>query len=390
MGESPITDISEALATKGKVITCRAAVAWSPGTPLTIENVEVECPQKMEVRVKILYTSICHTDLTSWLGENEAQRAYPRIFGHEASGVVESVGEGVEDLKEGDHVIPVFNGECGSCAYCQSDKTNQCEKYRVNPMKSTMFGDGKTRISIKGQPVYHFLNTSTFVEYTVLDAGCLVKIDPSAALDKMSLLSCGVTTGVGAVWNDANVKEGETVAVFGLGAIGLAAIQGAKIRGASRIIGIDINQDKIDLGREMGMTDFVNPKELDKPVHEVINGMVKGGVDYSFECVGNLDVLRQAFLSTRDGWGVTVMIGIHTSPRFLPFHPMELFSGRKMVGSVFGGVKCKTHIPSIVKKCVNGTLKLDAFITHELPFDEINKAFKLLEEGKSLRCLLHF
>ncbi|KMZ74026.1 Alcohol dehydrogenase 2, putative, expressed [Zostera marina] len=346
--EFQIVNPSECLSTKltrGKIITCKAAVAWTPGTSLTIEDVEVECPQKMEIRVKILYTSICHTDLTSWLGENEAQQAYPRIFGHEASGVIESVGEGVEDLKEGDHVIPVFHGECGSCAYCQSDKTNQCEKYRVNPMKSTMFGDGKTRFSIKG---------------------------------------------VGAVWNDANVKEGETIAVFGLGAIGLAVIQGARIRHAARIIGIDINRDKIEIGREMGMTDFVNPKELDKPVHEVINGMVKGGVDYSFECVGNLDVLRQAFLSTRDGWGVTVMIGIHTSPRLLPFHPMELFNGRRIVGSVFGGIKCKTHIPSIVKKYIDGTLKLDAFITHELPFDEINQAFKLLEEGKSLRCLLHF
>ncbi|XP_073009445.1 alcohol dehydrogenase-like 4 isoform X2 [Typha latifolia] len=350
---------------QSKIITCKAAVVWAPGEPFILEDVEVEPPHKMEVRIKILFASICHTDLSAWKGENELQRAFPRILGHEAAGVVESVGEGVEDMKEGDHVVPIFNGECGDCAYCHSEKTNLCNKFRVNPFKSVMVGDGRTRFSVvdrrngERRPVYHFLNTSTFAEYTVVDFACVVKINPEAPLDKMCLLSCGISTGVGAAWNTANVTKGSSVAIFGLGAVGLAVAEGARLRGASQIIGVDINPDKFAKGREMGITDFVNPKECSKPANE--------------------------------GWGFTVVLGIHLSPRLLPLHPMELFDGRRIIGCVFGDFKGKSELPNIVDKCMKGeiNINLDGFITHELPFAEINRAFQLLEEGKSLRCLLH-
>ncbi|XP_071919743.1 alcohol dehydrogenase-like 4 isoform X2 [Coffea arabica] len=372
-------------------ITCKAAVVYGPGQPLVIQDVLVDPPKKMEVRIRILYTSICHTDLGAWLGTNEAQRAYPRILGHEASGVVESVGEGVTELKAGDHAVPIFNGECGSCDYCKSDKTNLCEKYRVNPLKSVMVNDGKCRFRSKegGKPIFHFLNTSTFSEYTVLDSACVVKIDPTAPLRQMALLSCCIATGVGAVCNTAKVQPGSTVAVFGLGAVGLAVVEGARSRGASKIIGVDVNPDKLTKGQTMGVTHFVNPKELEKPVHEVIREMTGGGVEYSFECAGNLDVVREAFLSTHDGWGLTVVLGVHATPAMLPLHPMELFDGRRIVGSVFGDFKGKSQLPRLAQDCMRGVARLDEFITHQLPFEKINEAFQLLVRGKSLRCLLH-
>ncbi|KAK9275097.1 hypothetical protein L1049_022356 [Liquidambar formosana] len=376
--------------TAGKVISCKAAVLRGPGQPLVMEEIQVDPPQKMEVRIKILYTSICHTDLSAWNGENEAQRAFPRILGHEAAGIVESVGEGVVDMRKGDHVVPIFNGECGHCAYCKSDKTNLCEKFRVNPFKSVMVNDGGTRFSTKdGEPIFHFLNCSTFSEYTVLDSACVVNIDPNAPLNKMSLLSCCVSSGLGAAWNIANVQAGSSVAIFGLGAVGLAAAEGARARGASKIIGVDINSEKFIKGRAVGITDFLNPKDLQNPVHEKIRELTGGGVDYSFECAGNADVLREAFLGTHDGWGLTVLLGIHPSPRMLPLHPMELFDGRKIVGTIFGDCKGKTQLPHFAKQCMRGVVNLDEFITHELPFEKINEAFQLLIDGKSLRCLLH-
>ncbi|RID45985.1 hypothetical protein BRARA_I02676 [Brassica rapa] len=383
--------------TQGKVITCRAAVAWGPKEPLVIQEICVDPPQEMEVRVKILYTSICHTDLGTWTGVNEAERAFPRILGHEAVGVVESVGEGVNDVKEGDYVIPTFNGECGECRVCKNEVSNLCERYKVDPMKRLMVSDGGTRFSTttnkdggssQSQRIYHFLNTSTFTEYTVLDSACVVKIDPNAPLKQMSLLSCGVSTGVGAAWNTAKVKEGTTTAVFGLGSVGLAVAEGARARGASRIIGVDANASKFEKGKLMGVTDFINPKDLTKPVHERIRELTRGGVDYSFECTGNVDVLREAFLSTHAGWGSTVLVGIYATPRTLPLHPMELFDGRKITGSVFGGFKPKSQLPSFAQQCMKGVVKLEPFITNELPFEKINDAFQLLRDGKSLRCLL--
>ncbi|VVB11858.1 unnamed protein product [Arabis nemorensis] len=383
--------------TQGKIITCKAAVAWGPKEPLVIQDICVDPPQKMEVRVKILYSSICHTDLGAWNGVNEAERAFPRILGHEAVGMVESVGEGVKDVKEGDYVIPIFNGECCECRVCKKEESNLCERYHVDPMKRVMVSDGGTRFSTtttkegglsKSQPIYHFLNTSTFTEYTVLDSACVVKIDPNAPLKHMSLLSCGVSTGVGAVWNIAKVKEGTTTAVFGLGSVGLAVAEGARARGASRIIGVDANPSKFETGKLMGVTDFINPKDLTKSTHKIIQDITRGGVDYSFECTGNVDVLREAFLSTHTGWGSTVLVGIYPTPRTLPLHPMEFFDGRTITGSVFGGFKPKSQLPNFVQQCMKGVVKLEPFITNELPFEKINDAFQLLRDGKSLRCLL--
>ncbi|KAK9072094.1 hypothetical protein SSX86_008526 [Deinandra increscens subsp. villosa] len=372
-------------------MTCEAAVAWGPGQPFSMEQIRVQPPQKLEVRIKILFTTICHTDLCAWEGQNESQRVYPRIFGHEASGVVESVGESVEDMEEGDHVLTIFHGECGECTYCKSKTTNLCTKFRVDPSQSVMRNDGKTRfLTQDGKPIYHFLNASTFSEYTVLDSACVVKINPKASLNRMILLSCCISTGFGSVINVANIHQGSTVAVFGLGAVGLAVILGAKTRGASKIIGIDINDDKCTKGQTLGMTNFINPRDLKTPLHEKIRDMTEGGVDFSFECCGNLDVLREAFLSTHDGWGKTVLLGIHPTPRMLPLHPMELFEGRTITGSVFGGFKGKTQLPRFVDHYMHtDELKLDEFITHELPFNKIDQAFELLIHGKSLRCLLH-
>nr|KAJ0199180.1 hypothetical protein LSAT_V11C600303290 [Lactuca sativa] len=375
--------IEQANGVLGKEITCTAAVAWGPGKPFSIQQIRVQPPQKLEVRIKILYTSVCHTDLS-------AGRAR----------VVECIGEGVQDMKEGDHVLTIFNGECRICAYCKSESTNLCEKFRVDPLRSVMRNDKKTRFSTQdGKPIYHFLNTSTFSEYTVMDSACVVKINPKAPLDKMTLLSCCLSTGFGAVTNTANVQHGSTVAVFGLGAVGLAVIQGAKTRGASKIIGVDINADKHIKGQTMGMTHFINPRDLKMSAHEKIREMTEGGVDFSFECAGNLDVLREAFLSTHDvkylyaiflGWGVTIVLGIHLTPRMLPLHPMELFDGRRITGSVFGGFKGKSQLALFADQCMHQDgIKLEEFITHELPFNNIDQAFQLLVLGKSIRCLLH-
>ncbi|CAF1930456.1 unnamed protein product [Brassica oleracea] len=346
--------------TQGKVITCKAAVVWGPKEPLVIQEICVDPPQKMEVRVKILYSSICHTDLGAWTGVNEGERAFPRILYNR---IVESVG-GVKDVKEGDYVIPTFNGECGECRVCTNGVSNLCERYKVDPMKRLMVNDGGTRFSTttnkdggssQKQRVYHFLNTSTFTEYTVLDSACVVKIDPNAPLKQMSLLSCGVSTGVGAAWNTANVKEGTTTAVFGLGSVGLAVAEGARARGVSRIIGVDANASKFEKGK-LGITDFVNPKDLTKPVHE--------------------------------GWGSTVLVGIYPTPKTLPLHPMELFDDRTITGSIFGGFKPKSQLPNFAQQCMKGVVKLEPFITNELPFEKINDVFQLLRDEKSLRCVL--
>lgn len=372
----------------GKVITCKAAVAWGPKQPLVIQEVQVDPPKAMEVRIRITHTSLCHTDITYWNTSNESQ--FPRIFGHEGAGIVESVGEGVTDLKQGDHVIPLYNGECEVCVYCKSKKTNLCGEFRVNPYSTGMRKDGKSRFSIGGKPVHHFMSTSTFSEYTVVDYACVLKIDPEVPLDMACLLGCGLATGIGAVWNTADIEPGSTVAIFGLGTVGLAVAEGARIRGASRIIGIDTNSNKFSKAKTLGVTDCINPKEHEKPIQEVIRDMVNGGVDYSFECIGNTDILYQAFLATHDAWGLTVLLGFDSSERRFGLLPMEMFMGRRIVASVFGGFKGKTQLPNLVEKCVKKEVQVKEFITHELPFVDINKSVDLMLEGKSLRCVLHF
>ncbi|XP_042495065.1 uncharacterized protein LOC122074299 [Macadamia integrifolia] len=374
--------------TAGKVIRCRAAVAWEAGKPLSIEELDVAPPKAMEVRLKVLFTSLCHTDVFFWEAKGQTP-LFPRIYGHEAGGIVESVGEGVTDLKPGDHVLPVFTGECKECPHCKSEESNMCDLLRINTDRGVMIGDGNSRFSINGKPVYHFLGTSTFSEYTVCHVGSLAKINPSAPLDKVCILSCGISTGLGATLNVAKPKKGSTVAVFGLGAVGLAAAEGAKIAGASRIIGIDVNPKKFDLAKKFGVNEFVNPKDHDKPIEEVLAGMTNGGVDRSIECTGNNAAVLSAFECLHDGWGVGVLVGAPSNDAVFKTHPGNFLNGRTLKGTCFGNYKPRTDLPSVVEKYMNKELELEKFITHEVQFSEINKAFDYMLKGEGLRCIIH-
>ncbi|XP_057470298.1 alcohol dehydrogenase-like 2 isoform X1 [Actinidia eriantha] len=375
--------------TEGKPIRCKAAICRSPGEPLVIEEVEVAPPEAWEVRIKILCTSLCHTDLTFWKLDKGPAAAFPRIFGHEAVGVVESVGEHVEELREGDTVLPVFQPDCGECRDCKSQKSNDCSKFPIANYIG-MPRDGTSRFKdSNGQPVHHFIFVSSFTEYTVVDVANVVKISSDIPVEKACLLSCGVSTGVGAAWKVAEVEEGSTVAIFGLGAVGLAVAEGARLRGASKIIGVDLNPAKFEIGKNFGVTDFVNPAACSgKSVSQVIKEMTDGGADYCFECIGLASLMRDAICSSRQGWGRTVILGVemHGSP--LSINPNEILRGKTVTGSIFGGVKAKSDIPFFVKKYLHKELNLDGFITHEIGFQEINKAFDLLLQGKSLRCII--
>ncbi|GAB2272459.1 Alcohol dehydrogenase (NADP dependent) [Dionaea muscipula] len=373
--------------TVGQVIRCRAAVAWEAGKPLVIEQVDVAPPQKMEVRVKILFTSLCHTDVYFWEAKGQTP-VFPRIFGHEAAGIVESVGEGVTELKPGDHVLPVFTGECRECAHCKSEESNLCQLLRINTDRGVMLHDGKTRFSINGKPIYHFLGTSTFSEYTVTHVGCLAKINPKAPLDKACVISCGISTGLGATLNVAKPKKGSTVAIFGLGAVGLAAAEGARISGASRIIGVDLHPDRIELAKKFGVTELVNPKDHDKPVQEVIVEMTNGGVDRSVECTGNITAMISAFECVHDGWGVAVLVGVPNKDDVFKTNPVHFLNERTLKGTFFGNYKPRTDIPLVVEKYMNKELDVDKFITHHTTFSQINDAFDLMLAGQGLRCII--
>ncbi|CAL5414667.1 unnamed protein product [Camellia sinensis] len=366
----------------------RAAVAWEAGKPLVIEEVEVAPPQKKEVRLQILYTSLCHTDVYFWEAKGQTP-VFPRILGHEAGGIVESVGEGVTDLQPGDHVLPVFTGECKECRHCKSEESNMCDLLRINTDRGVMLSDGKTRFSINGKPIYHFVGTSTFSEYTVVHFGCVAKINPKAPLDKVCVLSCGISTGLGATLNVAKPRKGSTVAIFGLGAVGLAAAEGARIAGASRIIGIDLNANRFDEAKKFGVTEFVNPKDYDKPVQQVIADMTDGGVDRSVECTGNVNAMISAFECVHDGWGVAVLVGVPNKDDSFKTHPMNLLNERTLKGTFFGNYKPRTDLPSVVEKYMNKELELEKFITHEVPFSEINKAFEYMLRGEGIRCIIH-
>ncbi|KDO65863.1 hypothetical protein CISIN_1g016933mg [Citrus sinensis] len=347
--------------TAGLILTCKAAVAWEAGKPLIIQDVEVAPPQAMEVRIKIKYTSLCRTDLYFWESKGQTP-LFPRIFGHEAAGVVESVGEGVSDLEVGDHVLPVFTGECGDCRHC--------------------------RFSINGEPVNHFLGTSTFSEYTVVHSGCVAKINPLAPLDKVCILSCGVSTGLGATLNVAKPERGSSVAVFGLGAVGLAAAEGARIAGASRIIGVDRSSKRFEEAKKFGVTDFVNTSEHDRPIQEVIAEMTNGGVDRSVECTGNIDNMISAFECVHDGWGVAVLVGVPSKDAVFMTKPINVLNERTLKGTFFGNYKPRTDLPSVVDMYMNKQLELEKFITHRIPFSEINKAFEYMVKGEGLRCII--
>ncbi|CAL5414661.1 unnamed protein product [Camellia sinensis] len=373
--------------TAGQVIRCKAAVAWEAGKPLVIEEVEVAPPQKMEVRVKILYTSLCHTDVYFWEAKGQ-NPVFPRILGHEAGGIVESVGEGVTDLAPGDHVLPVFTGECKECAHCKSEESNMCDLLRINTDRRVMIHDQKSRFSINGKPIFHFVGTSTFSEYTVVHVGCLAKINPLAPLDKVCVLSCGISTGFGATVNVAKPKKGSTVAVFGLGAVGLAAAEGAKVSGASRIIGVDLNSNRYEQAKKFGVTEFVNPKDYNKPVQEVIAEMTNGGVDRSVECTGSTEAMISAFECVHDGWGVAVLVGVPHKDAVFKTHPVNFLNERTLKGTFFGNYKPRSDIPSVVEKYMNKELELEKFITHQVPFSEINKAFEYMLKGESIRCII--
>ncbi|XP_057974345.1 alcohol dehydrogenase-like 7 [Malania oleifera] len=374
---------------EAKPIRCRAAVCREAGEPLVIEEVEVAPPMPHEVRIRIICTTLCHTDLTFWKLK-DPPAYFPRIFGHEAVGVVESVGEKVDEVGEGDVVVPTFMSECGECTDCRSEKSNLCSKlpFTISPW---MTRDETSRFrDLKGEILYHFAFVSSFSEYTVVDVANVTKIDPAVPPNRACLLGCGISTGVGAAWRTAKVEKGSTIAIFGLGAIGLAVAEGARLCGAARIIGVDVNSDKFEVGKKFGLTDFVNPKECgDKSSSQVITEMTDGGADYCFECVGLASLVQEAFASCRKSWGKTIVIGVDKPDAQLNLSSLDLLTNQKtLMGCLFGGLKAKSDIPILAKRYMDKELQLDEFATHEVKFEEINKAFDLLLEGQSLRCII--
>lgn len=366
----------------------RAAVAFEAGKPLKIVEIDVAEPKAREVMVKILYTSVCHTDAFTLSGK-DPEGVFPCVLGHEGAGVVVAVGDEVTSFNPGDHVIPLYTAECGECEFCRSGKSNLCSAVRDTQGQGLM-PDGTTRFSYQGEPLYHYMGTSTFSEYTVVNDINLVKIDENAPLDKVALFGCGVTTGLGAVKNTAEVQAGSVTAVFGLGAIGLAVIQGLKKAQAKRIIAVDVNPAKWDLAQKMGATDFVNPHDYDQPIQEVLIEMTNGGVDYSFECIGNVEVMKSALEACHKGWGESIIIGVAGAGEEIHTRPFQLVTGRVWKGSAFGGVKGKSELPGMVEEYLQGDIDLESFITGHLDFNEINQAFDWLHDGESIRTILTY
>uniref|UniRef100_A0A5F9CY33 Alcohol dehydrogenase class-3 n=1 Tax=Oryctolagus cuniculus TaxID=9986 RepID=A0A5F9CY33_RABIT len=400
-----------------KVIKCKAAVAWEAGKPLSIEEIEVAPPKAHEVRIKIFATAVCHTDAYTLSGA-DPEGCFPVILGHEGAGIVESVGEGVTNLKAGDTVIPLYIPQCGECKFCLNPKTNLCQKIRVTQGKGLM-PDGTSRFTCKGKTILHYMGTSTFSEYTVVADISVAKIDPSAPLDKVCLLGCGISTGYGAALNTAKVEPGSTCAVFGLGGVGLAAIMGCKAAGASRIIAVDINKDKFARAKEFGATECINPQDFSKPIQEVLVEKTDGGVDYSFECIGNVKVMAQfphlynvssdssltrsghsikvlkamefqraALEACHKGWGVSVVVGVAGAGEEISTRPFQLVTGRTWKGTAFGGWKSVESVPKLVSEYMSKKIKVDEFVTNTLSFDQINEAFELMHSGKSIRTVV--
>jgi S-(hydroxymethyl)glutathione dehydrogenase/alcohol dehydrogenase len=369
-------------------IKSTAAIAWGPNQPLSIEEVEVMPPNAGEVLVRIIATGVCHTDAYTLSGE-DSEGKFPCILGHEGGGIVEQVGEGVTSVAIGDHVIPLYTPECGDCKFCLSGKTNLCQKIRETQGQGLM-PDGTTRFYKDGEPIYHYMGTSTFSEYTVLPEISLAKINKEADLKEVCLLGCGVTTGMGAVMNTAKVKPGDTVAIFGLGGIGLSAVIGAVMAKASRIIAIDINESKFELAKQLGATDCINPKNINGSIQDHIVDITDGGVDFSFECIGNVDVMRSALECCHKGWGESVIVGVAGAGKEITTRPFQLVTGRVWRGTAFGGVKGRSELPDYVERYLQGEFKLSDFITHTMPLAEINEAFDLMHEGKSIRSVIHY
>ena len=367
----------------------RAAVAWEAGKPLSIEQVDVAGPKAGEVLVRIVATGVCHTDAFTLSGA-DPEGLFPVILGHEGGGIVEEVGEGVTTLKVGDHVIPLYTPECGECKFCRSGKTNLCQKIRVTQGQGLM-PDGTSRFSLNGKPLLHYMGTSTFSEYTVLPEISVAKINKAAPLEKVCLLGCGITTGIGAVLNTAKVEPGASVAVFGMGGIGLSVVQGAVMAKAGRIVVVDTNPAKFEMAKLLGATDFINPKDYpDTPIQQVIVELTDGGVDYSFECIGNVHVMRSALECCHKGWGESIIIGVAGAGQEISTRPFQLVTGRVWRGSAFGGVKGRSQLPGYVERYLAGEIKIDEMITEVLPLERINEAFELMHEGRVIRSVIHY
>ena len=364
----------------------RAAVAWGAGKPMTIETVQLEGPRHGEVLVEMKATGVCHTDYFTLSGA-DPEGLFPTILGHEGAGIVVEVGPGVTSLKKGDHVIPLYTPECRECDYCLNPKTNLCQAIRSTQGQGLM-PDGTSRFSMDGKMLHHYMGCSTFANYSVLPEIALAKIREDAPFDKVCYIGCGVTTGVGAVINTAKVEPGSNVVVFGLGGIGLNVIQGARMVGANKIIGVDLNDDRKALGEKFGMTDFVNPKDIDGDVVEALVDLTNGGADYSFECIGNVNTMRQALECCHKGWGVSVIVGVAGAGQEISTRPFQLVTGRVWKGTAFGGARGRTDVPQIVDWYMDGKINIDDLITHTMPLDDINSAFDLMHSGESIRSVV--
>ena len=364
----------------------RAAVAWKAGEPLTIETIEIEGPKTGEVLVEIKATGICHTDAYTLSGA-DPEGLFPAILGHEGAGVVREVGAGVSTLKAGDHVIPLYTPECRQCKTCLSRRSNLCTAIRATQGKGVM-PDGTSRFRCDGDAVFHYMGCSTFANFTVLPEIALAKVREDAPFDKVCYIGCGVTTGIGAVINTAKVEPGANVVVFGLGGIGLNVIQGAHLVGANKVIGVDLNPGRKALAEKFGMTHFVNPKEVGTDLVQYLVGLTDGGADYSFECVGNVDLMRQALECCHRGWGVSVIIGVAGAGQEIKTRPFQLVTGRVWKGTAFGGARGRTDVPKIVDWYMDKKIAIDPLITHTMPLDKINDAFELMHAGKSIRSVV--
>ena len=365
----------------------RAAICFEPQQPLVVDEIELAGPKAGECLVRLAATGVCHTDAYTMSGRDPSG-LFPCVLGHEGAGVVEEVGPGVTSLRPGDHVIPLYIPECRNCKFCLSGKTNLCGAILATQGKGLM-PDGTSRLSHKGKPLLHYMGTSTFAECTVVPEIALAKIRPDAPLDKVCLLGCGITTGIGAVLNTAKVHPGATVAVFGLGGIGISVVQGAAMAGAARIIGVDLNPKKYELARQFGATDFLNPSEVPN-VAEALVEMTDGGVDFAFECIGNVEVMNQALMSCHKGWGQCVIIGVAGAGEEIHVRPFLLVTGRTWRGTAFGGTRGRTQLPTYVDWAMSGRLRIDEYVTHTMPLERINDAFDLMHRGESIRSVVRF
>jgi S-(hydroxymethyl)glutathione dehydrogenase/alcohol dehydrogenase len=365
-----------------------AAVALSKNSPLEICEIDVAPPKEREVLVRIAASGVCHTDAYTLSGA-DPEGIFPSVLGHEGAGIVEDIGPGVTLVAPGDHVIPLYIPECGSCEFCLSTKTNLCQAIRTTQGRGVM-PDGTSRFSLHGKPIFHYMGTSTFSQYIVLPEIALAKINRRAPLDKVCLLGCGITTGIGAVLRTAQVEAGASVAVFGLGGIGMSVIQGAVMANAARIIGIDVKEEKFPLARALGATDCVNPHAVSGDLVSHLIDMTNGGVDYSFECVGNVKLMRQALESCHKGWGKCTIIGVAGAGEEIATRPFQLVTGRVWQGSAFGGVKGRSELPSLVDQYLNNNVKVDEFVTHRFGIQNINEAFKKMKEGATIRSVITF